>query len=122
MNPFTRLVKQHVVALGCVVSLLFAGRSVADNIVNLSHYDPAVPDFAQMRHEGILGIIHEATYPPGAADAKYVSRQHAALNAQLLWGAYHFANGSDPVRQADQFLNFVANHAPGGGNGVLLVL
>jgi lysozyme len=51
-----------------------------------------------------------------------------ALQAGLLWGAYHYANGSDPIRQADQFLSVVssawaqANPAVRPSAGVLLVL
>ena len=36
----------------------------ASNVVNLSHYDMMRPDFAAMKREGIIGVIHEATYPP----------------------------------------------------------
>ena len=81
----------------------------ATNVVNLSHYDLMRPDFAAMRREGIVGVIHEASYPPFARDPKYFDRQMAALQAGLLWGAYHYANGSDPIRQADHFLSVVSN-------------
>src|SRR5439155_22954 len=61
--------------------------------------------------------------PPGTGDEKYAGRQASALNAGMLWGAYHFANASDPTRQADTFLNFVQRRAARGGSaGVLLVL
>ena len=33
----------------------------ASNVVNLSHYDMMRPDFAAMKREGIIGVIHEAT-------------------------------------------------------------
>src|SRR5437870_10745745 len=51
-----------------------------------------------------------------------------ALQAGLLWGAYHYANGTDPTRQADHFLDVVsrawarANPALRPSSGVLLVL
>ena len=79
----------------------------SNSVVNLSHYDLARVDFARMDAEGIVGVIHEATYPSYVVDDKYAIRQGAAVRAGLLWGAYHFANGSDPVRQADFFLNTV---------------
>src|SRR5439155_11284577 len=99
----------------------------ASNVVNLSHYDMMRPDFAAMKREGILGVIHEATYPHLVRDAKYFERQQAATRAGLLWGAYHYANGSDPVRQADHFLSAVSSawtQVDSGtrGPGVLLVL
>ena len=81
----------------------------ARNVVNLSHYDMMRPDFATMKREGIMGVIHEATYPPFVRDAKYLDRQMGALQAGLLWGAYHYANGSDPIRQADHFLSVVSS-------------
>jgi lysozyme len=100
----------------------------ATNVVNLSHYDMMRPDFAAMKRQGIVGVIHEATYPPFTRDAKYLDRQLGALQAGLLWGAYHYANASDPVRQADHFLSVVSNawaHADPAirpSSGVLLVL
>ncbi|MBA3882904.1 MAG: glycoside hydrolase family 25 protein [Chthoniobacterales bacterium] len=83
----------------------FAGNSV----VNLSHYDLMRPDFVAMRNEGIVGVFHEASYPRAVRDEKYASRQNAAVRAGLLWGAYHFADATDPVRQADFFLNAVSS-------------
>src|SRR3954452_16011513 len=75
------------------VATLLSGCATS-KVVNLSHYDYQTPDFAQMRAEGILGVIHEATYPPGATDPQYGPRQDAAFRAGMLWGAYHFGNGS----------------------------
>jgi lysozyme len=100
----------------------------ATRVVNLSHYDMMRPDFVAMKREGIVGVIHEATYPRFERDAKYLDRQMAALQAGLLWGAYHYANASDPIRQADHFLSVVsnawsqANPATRPSAGVLLVL
>src|SRR5438128_9594278 len=81
----------------------------ASNVVNLSHYDMMRPDFAAMKRQGIVGVIHEATFPSFQRDAKYFDRQMSALQAGLLWGAYHYANASDPIRQADHFLSVVSN-------------
>src|SRR5207245_828441 len=100
----------------------------ASSVVNLSHYDMMRPDFVAMKREGIIGVIHEASYPRLERDAKYLDRQMGALQAGLLWGAYHYANGSDPIRQADHFLSVVssswaqANPAVRPSAGVLLVL
>jgi lysozyme len=62
-----------------------------------------------MKRQGIVGVIHEATYPPFVRDPKYLDRQMGALQAGLLWGAYHYGNGSDPIRQADHFLSVVSS-------------
>jgi len=100
----------------------------ATNVVNLSHYDMMRPDFGAMKRQGIVGVIHEATYPSFVRDPKYLDRQMGALQAGLLWGAYHYANASDPVRQADHFLSVVsnawaqANPVTRPSTGVLLVL
>lgn len=107
--------------------LLLLGGCASNSVVNFSHYDEARPQFARMAREGIVGVIHEATFPVGQVDAAYADRQDAALADGLLWGAYHFADGTDPIRQADRFLATVAArwHAGGLGAsapGVLLVL
>jgi len=108
----------HLLA-GLGLLLLPCTGKAANCVVNLSHYDEMRPDFERMAKSGIVGVIHEATYP-GAEDEKYASRQAAARKAGLLWGAYHFADGTDPVRQADRFLNVVSRHS--NGSPVLLVL
>src|SRR6266513_130237 len=76
----------------------------SNSVVNMSHYDLMRPDFVAMKSEGIIGVIHEATYPRFDRDA------------------------TNPIRQADHFLGMVAASAPaplGPGKrrqGVLLVL
>lgn len=107
-------------------TLMFAAHA-ANSVVNLSHYDLMRVDFEAMRAQGIIGVIHEATYPRNVRDEKYVARQAEATRAGLLWGAYHYANASDPVSQADFFLNTVRSAwnaaAPGSRpSGILLVL
>lgn len=98
-----------------------------NTVVNLSHYDLVRPDFALMRKQGILGIIHEASYPMYVRDEKYAERQNAAVDVGMLWGAYHYANATSPIRQAEHFLEVVESSwrraGPGGRpNEVLLVL
>jgi lysozyme len=120
--------KSSIFRSAALLFLIPAGAFSATNVVNLSHYDMMRPDFATMKRQGIVGVIHEATYPPFVRDAKYLDRQMGALQAGLLWGAYHYGNGSDPVRQADHFLSVVssswarANPAIRPSTGVLLVL
>ena len=114
----------------CVLLILLAlqgGALASNSVVNLSHYDLMQVDFGRMRAEGIVGVIHEASYPPHVCDAKYGGRQQAAVRAGLLWGAYHFANATNPIRQADLFLDVVSSSwrradPSGRPNEVLLVL
>jgi lysozyme len=111
--------------------LLLPGCALAaDSVVNMSHYDLMRPDFVGMANNGIVGVIHEATYPRLQRDARYDERQRAALEAGLLWGAYHYGDATNPIRQADHFLSTVDAARPStwkGGSeerrpGVLLVL
>ena len=90
-----------------ILEALHVGASAGNSVVNLSHYDQLRPDFARMREEGIVGIIHEASYPRYVRDEKYGARQVEAVESGLLWGAYHFADATNPVRQADHFLQVV---------------
>jgi hypothetical protein len=53
------------------------------------------PGFRAMKSEGILGVIHEATYPRFERDARYRERQVAATQVGLLWGAYHYGDATN---------------------------
>lgn len=113
--------------MGVLLLLPLSIFASSNTVVNLSHYDMMRPDFVRMRGEGVVGILHEATYPRNVRDARYAARQHDALSAGMLWGAYHFADATDPVRQADHFLSAIASawrgaSPPTGTAGVLMVL
>jgi len=119
--------------LRILLALAFAPLSAfaANSVVNLSHYDLMRVDFVAMKSEGVLGVIHEASFPRLQRDWRYAERQSQAMQAGLLWGAYHFGDGTNPVSQADHFLAVVAsshplaNPAPNAEKsrpGVLLVL
>src|SRR5262249_3871650 len=75
-------------------------------IIDVSHHN-ANPDFAQAAAAGIVGVIHKATQGLGFKDSMYQTNRQKALNAGLLWGAYHFGTGSDGAAQADFFLDVV---------------
>jgi len=120
--------KRSIFRSAVLFFLLPACAFCATSVVNLSHYDMMRPDFDAIRRQGVVGVIHEATYPSFQRDAKYLDRQMGALRAGLLWGAYHYGNASDPIRQADHFLSVVsnawaqANPVTRPSAGVLLVL
>src|SRR5947209_16931721 len=59
----------------------------SNSVVNLSHYDLMRVDFVAMKSEGVVGVIHESTYPRLDRDSYYGARQTAATRAGLLWGA-----------------------------------
>ena len=105
-----RTMKVPVICILAVLQVLqLSGLAMSNSVVNMSHYDLMRVDFDRMRNEGIVGAIHEASYPPYVRDDKYFRRQVDATRAGLLWGAYHFANARDPVRQADFFVDTVAS-------------
>jgi lysozyme len=115
----------HVVSLAPV--LLGCSCATSNSVINLSHYDERHPQFAAMVEQGMIGAIHEATYPPLQVDTAYGERQDEAVRAGLSWGAYHFGDGTNPIRQADHFLDVVESKwrqsaASLPRHGVLLVL
>jgi lysozyme len=117
--------KISVIRILVVLQTLQSCALASNSVVNLSHYDLIRPDFTRMKNEGIIGVIHEATYPRFVRDSYYGTRQTAATRAGLLWGAYHFADATDPIRQAEFFLNTVESQWRGPSfrpESVLLVL
>ena len=95
-----------------ISQLLAVTAFAANSVVNMSHYDLVRADFIAMKNEGVVGVIHEATFPRLQRDWRYAERQTSAMQAGLLWGAYHFADGTNPISQADHFLGVVAATHP----------
>jgi lysozyme len=77
-------------------------------VVDISHHNGNV-NFAKVKDAGIIGVIQKASQGQGNVDPTYKPNKTKATSAGLLWGAYHFATGSDGVKQADNFLNVVGN-------------
>src|SRR5262245_6454915 len=75
-------------------------------VLDISHYN-IVSSWSQVRNAGILGIIHKATEGTTYVDDQYTSYRSKALDAGLLWGAYHFANGDNVQDQVENFLRTV---------------
>lgn len=76
-------------------------------VVDISHHN-TVTSFDAMYKSGIRGVIHKASQGVGMVDKFYAQRRQAALDAGLLWGAYHFGDGSNPVEQAKHFIESAA--------------
>ena len=72
-------------------------------VVDLSHHNENV-DFAKMKANGIVGVIHKATQGLTYVDKTYAKRRAMAVECGLLWGAYHFGVGGDGSDQAQFFL------------------
>ena len=77
--------------------------SPTPNVIDL--YGPdRVKSFADAARAGILGIIHKATTGRTGKDSKYGERRKPALDAGLLWGAYHWGTAVNVQKQVDNFL------------------
>jgi len=74
-----------------------------DTIIDVKH-DNAL-DIEKVKEAGIVAVIHKATEGATFKDPKYLSRKQQAMDAGLLWGAYHFSSGVNPVAQAENFLS-----------------
>ncbi len=75
-------------------------------VVDISHWNRDV-DFPILASAGIIGVIQKVTQGQTGVDFTYTTNKQKALAAGLLWGAYHFGDGSDGVTQAEHFLSTV---------------
>lgn len=80
---------------------------VIDTIVDINHNDD-VKSWSQAANARVVACIHKASEGTTWTDPSYASRRLLATREGLLWGAYHFANGSDGTKQADHFLQAAA--------------
>jgi lysozyme len=81
--------------------------TILNAVIDVSHHNGTRMDFAKARADGIIGVIHKATQGQSGSDPMYEKNRKKALAAGLLWGAYHFATGSNGVQQAINFLSVV---------------
>lgn len=86
-------------------------------VVDISHHNGVNVNFQKAAGNGIIGVIQKSTQGQTGVDPTYKSNRAKAAKAGLLWAAYHFATGSDGLRQAEHFLSTV-----GDLTGTLLVL
>jgi|SRR3954471_1706325 lysozyme len=88
-----------------------------NSVIDISHHNGVSLDFAKAKADGIIGVIHKVSQGSSGGDPLYKKNKGKAVAAGLLWGAYHFATGSDGVTQAVHFLEQV-----GDDDDALLVL
>lgn len=75
-------------------------------VLDISHHnDVAAGGFGAMREFGVRGIIHKATQGTTYTDPMFARRAPSAVEAGMLWGAYHFGDSSNPADQAAHFLD-----------------
>ena len=77
-----------------------------NNVIDISHYNN-VTSFQEVKNNGIVGVFNKATQGTTGVDATYHSRRQRALDAGLLWGAYHFGTKGNVEEQAAHFLDTV---------------
>ncbi|HET9374328.1 MAG TPA: glycoside hydrolase family 25 protein [Chthoniobacterales bacterium] len=80
-------------------------------VIDLSHYDP-VQDWDALKASGVIGIIYKASQGQTYRDKTYAKQRALAAQHGFLWGAYHFADGTDVTGQVENFIrcaNPVAN-------------
>src|SRR5258705_9670850 len=85
-------------------------------IVDISHHNGNM-NLVKAKADGIIGVLQKATQGQSSVDPTYKTNRTKANNAGMLWGAYHFATGSDGIKQAEHFLDVV-----GSFENTLLVL
>lgn len=78
-------------------------------VIDISHHNGPHINFLKAKEAGILGVIHKATQGQSGLDPMYLANRAKATAAGLLWGAYHFATGSEGVDQAAHFLATVGD-------------
>jgi lysozyme len=76
-----------------------------DSIIDISHHNGTSLNFDAAKASGILGVIHKATQGLSVVDPNFQSNRTNIRNAGLLFGAYHFGDGSDGGLQARHFLS-----------------
>lgn len=79
-------------------------------VIDISHHN-TVKDLNATAKAGIWGVIHKASQGRAYPDPDYAGHRALAAKAGLLWGAYHFGDGSDVSLQVDWFLKRAAPDA-----------
>ena len=86
-----------------------AGRAARLNqtplVVDISHGDGVI-SFTDAKAAGLVGVIHKATTGATGRDDAYAGRRAAALQAGLLWGAYHWGTAAPIADQVQNFLDW----------------
>ena len=78
-----------------------------NSVIDISHHQGPNVDFAKVKAAGIVGVIHKATGATNYQDPMYGANRQRALDAGLLWGAYHWGTGdASGAEQAQYFLDF----------------
>jgi lysozyme len=77
-------------------------------VIDISHHNGNV-NLNKAKDDGIVAVLQKATQGQSGVDPTYKTNKAKAETAGLLWGAYHFATGSDGLKQAEHFLDVVGD-------------
>ena len=80
---------------------------ITNSVIDLSHHNGTRLRFDKAKADGIIGVIQKATQGEAYVDPTFKKNRDAVLEAELLFGAYHFGTGSNGVSQAEHFLEIV---------------
>jgi lysozyme len=72
-------------------------------VIDLSHWN-TVRSWADVKRAGVAGVIHKFSQGVDYRDDLYGGRCTAAKAHGLLWGRYHFGDGTNVRAQVDNFL------------------
>jgi len=72
-------------------------------VVDIYHRN-RVESFATARNAGVHGIIHKASTGATGRDEAYSDRRQRAIDAGMLWGAYHWGTSRPVAQQVENFL------------------
>lgn len=76
-----------------------------DAIIDISHHNGVRLDFGAAAAAGIKGVIQKATQGIMGVDPRFSANRAGVLAAGLLFGSYHFGDGSDGGAQAIHYLS-----------------
>jgi lysozyme len=79
---------------------------ILNAVVDISHHNGTV-NLVKAKTDGILGVIQKATQGQSLTDPTFKTNRTKANDAGVMFGAYHFATGSDGLKQAQHFLDVV---------------
>jgi lysozyme len=85
---------------------------ISDCVIDISHYNGTSIDFQAVFAAGVRGVIHKASQGTSYADPCMAANQKACQAVGLLWGTYHFGDGSPGWQQAKHYLD-TAKPRPG---------
>jgi lysozyme len=81
--------------------------ATTNSVIDISHHNGSRLRFDKAKADGIVGVIQKATQGEAYVDATFKRNRTAILEADLLFGAYHFGTGANGVSQAQHFLDTV---------------